>query len=233
MLSTILLAILIKIFYGLKDLHLTRKNIYPNNIKYLYKYEYDHIYDYVYDNIDTIIQNIQSKQNQNFEQIEWKEINNYIQNNAFNQSDIIIYVDSFINKYGNNFTRPDIDPDFIKPDIDQDIDPDINPDIDSNFIKPDIDYKIQIGEYLMGGMNFKRNNRWQIFKDNIDFFTESFDKYSADYDSTYRLFVQRKSILELLEDTCFLLEYNPIYRSVVRKIRIQLSQLLLLSFDWY
>ena len=222
MLSSMLLAILIKIFYGLKELHLTKKNIYPNNIKYLYKYEYDHIYDYVYDNIHTIIQNIQSKQNQNPEQIGWKEINNYIKNDAFKQSDIINYVDNFINKYGNNFIKPDIDPNFIKSNI-----------TNSDITNSDIDYKIQIGEYLMGGMNFKRKNRWQIFRENVDFFSESFDKYSADYDSTYKLFFQRNSILELLEDTCFLLEYDKLYRSDVRKIRIQLSQLLLLTFDWY
>jgi hypothetical protein len=219
MLSSILLSILFKIFYGIRDLHLTRKNIYPNNIKYLYKYEYDHIYDYVYDNIHTIIQNIETKHNLNPNpiQTDWTDINNYIQNNDFDQTDIKTYIDTFINKYGNNFTRPDIIIDIIRPDI----------------IIPDIDYKIKIGEYLMGGMNFKRKNRWGIFKENVDFFSKSFDKYSADYESTYKLFIQRSSILDLLEDTCFLLEYNPIYKSDVRKIRIQLSQLLLLTFDFY
>jgi hypothetical protein len=75
----------------------------------------------------------------------------------------------------------------------------------------------------MGGINFKRKNRWCLFKDNIDFFSRSFEKYITDYDLTYKLFIQPNSILKVLEDTCFLLEYDP-FRSDARKIRIQLNQ---------
>jgi hypothetical protein len=248
MLTTILLAILIKFFYALREIHLTRANIYPNKIKYLYIYEHDYVYEYVYDNIDMILKNIQAKFNSETDtntdtdkntktnpnpiHIEWKEINDYFQNDKFYQSNIINYIDEFINQYGNDYNKPDIDQHFIKPDFDKHF---IKSDIDQyqHLTKPDLKYKIRIGEYLMGGINFKRKNRWCLFKENIDFFSRSFEKYTTDYDLTYKLFIQRNSILKLLEDTCFLLEYDPKYRSDARKIRIQLSQLLLLELNWY
>ena len=259
MLTTILLAILIKFFYALREIHLTRANIYPNKIKYLYIYEHDYVYEYVYDNIDMILKNIQAKFNSETDtvpspkpntnpnpnpnpnpiHIEWKEINDYFQNDKFYQSDMINYIDEFINQYGNDYNKPDIDQHFVKPDFDKhfiksDIDQHLTkPDIDKHLTKPDLKYKIRIGEYLMGGINFKRRNRWCLFKENIDFFSRSFEKYTTDYDLTYKLFIQRNSILKVLEDTCFLLEYDTRYRSDARKIRIQLSQLLLLELNWY
>jgi len=249
MLTTILLAILIKFFYALREIHFTRANIYPNKIRYLHIYEHDYVYEYVYDNIDMILKNIQAKLNSetdpnpnpnpNPNHIEWKEINDYFQNDKFYQSDMTNYIDEFINQYGNDYNKPDIDQNFIKPDIDQHLTkPDIDqhltkPDIDQHLTKPDLNYKIRIGEYLMGGINFKRKNRWSLFKENIDFFSRSFEKYTTDYDLTYKLFIQRNSILKVLEYTCFLLEYDPRYRPDARKIRIQLSQLLLLELNWY
>jgi hypothetical protein len=225
MLSIILLALIIKLFKTLREVHLTRKILYSKKIKYSYSYEYDHVYNYVYDNIDKIILDIESEMDPvtkvNIGQLKWSTLNDYIQNNKF-EDETKNYIDSFINLYGNNFNSPDID--YV-----------LDSGIDSNYscIDSVLDYKIRIGKYLMGGANFKRPNKLGLIRDNTELFCTKFQTYDKDYDFIVIAFNHRKSILELLEDLCFLLEYDTKYKLNIRKIRIQLTQLLLLFMNWY
>jgi hypothetical protein len=160
----------------------------------------------------------------NIGQLKWSTLNDYIQNNNF-EDETKKYIDSFINLYGNNFNSPDIDSNYLG--------------IDSNYlginscIDSVLDYKIRIGKYLMGGANFKRPNKLGLIRDNTELFCTNFQTCDKDYDFIVIAFNHRKSILELLEDLCFLLEYDTKYKLNIRKIRMQLAQLLLLFMNWY
>jgi len=85
----------------------------------------------------------------------------------------------------------------------------------------------------MGVTNFKRPNSLSLIRDNTDFFCTKFQTDDTDYNCIAIVFNHRKYILELLEDLCFLLEYDTKYKLNIRKIRIQLGQLLLLFMNWY
>ena len=173
----------------------------------------------MYDNIDKIILTIESELDSvtklNIGQLKLETLNDYIQSNQF-EYETKNYIDLFINHYGSNYNNPDIDCNFK-----------------SSNDYPIIDYKIRIGNYLMGGANFKRSNSLSLIRDNTDFFCTKFQTDDKDYEFIAITFNHRKSILELLEDLCFLLEYDTKYKLNIRKIRIQLAQLLLLFMNWY